>query len=321
MLGDRRWAIVVLFGLIPLSAWGQDKQTILNRVAQSRLKWSEIFAGQTVQSRQYVVRPGESTEKQVLFESTFHQLAPNVWRCDVIHGNEELSFVRDGGFAFDVRKKAGSPTYQFGRLGFDQHVHDAVAESMLVRNSLAMNPSHVFSEDLVDFLSIPTVSIQSVEKKTVLGRAAERVRWTMAPFGDQFPRAASGELVWLPEEGYLLERVVFRFDDTGATTSDADAADGAAMEFQFENDFDLQSDLIPIKTRWAEPAVEYVTELVSRAPLAHGRDFFRAEAFGLSTPTNPNLWRLLWLGFGLLFLLSAFYIWNRAGRPFFLKRT
>lgn len=217
--------------------------------------------------------------------------------------------MQDGRFAFEADKATGDASFEFGRLGFDPHVQNGITESMLARNNLLMTATHVFSLDLLRFLSIPTLTIESIEPtSSQTGRSAQLVKWNCKAHGTEFPRDAYGEIVWLPDDGFLIERSTFFIGSPTSKPKDGSSPRG----FSFETQFDIfAGKLLPTKAIWNEPNITYVTELVSRERSTHERKYFTAEAIGLSTPRDPRIWRFVWLGLGVGFLMMSLMVLKR----------
>jgi hypothetical protein len=60
--------------------------------------------------------------------------------------------------------------------------------------------------------------------------------------------------------------------------------------------------------------VTYIAELVEVAAANPDRSFYTAESFGLQTPRNPYVWRLLWIGAGAVFVVLAIVAFVRLRR-------
>lgn len=291
---------ILIFMVLPINVvFGNDRATLLRQLTKTRISSTQLFVGKKIHSKIQSERQNAQSTREEIVDSIFNQLAEDVWRCDAKTNGEKDVMVRNNAFIFCANLNTDKTAFEFGRLGFDSVAHKSVGESMLARNHLIYTPTHVFSVDLEEFLAIPTLKIENIQStSSKSGKSAEIVSWSMAPSGDDYPKPSFGEIVWLPENGYLIESCTFCFGIKGETNDPA--------KFSFATEFrDDDGMLLPTKTIRKEPGIIYYCELVSLGKCDSDLDFYTAESIGLKTPTNPATTRLIWISMGTIFVFLA----------------
>lgn len=294
------WCILYCLIFLPNALVGQDLDSILRDTRNNRIDSSELFLGLEIEAETYIFRQSEG--KGELFSNmSWSQSSKNVWRFDFRNPDEyAFVFVKNGAFSFEAFRENDNESFEFGTHGFGKRTLGEIVPSVLFRNPLLEIPTHVFEFDLVEFLELPSLEVESITSvKSKGGRNALRIKWSLAPFGEQFTKESFGEIVVLPEDGYLIEKTEFHF---GSRDDETSSPSGFLSETVFDT---IDGRFLPSVVIRIEPYVSYRSRLIHGRPESAESEFYTAESIGLKTPINPLFWKILWLMVVLLVLLGS----------------
>lgn len=250
-----------------------------------------IFAGKTVRGEQVsVLNDGEKVAST--FELTCDE--SKKWRyLQDIGGRKKVS-VTNRRFHFEAI--AEDEQYLFTASGFGNGDRSSIEEGIISNNVLLANSTCVFGIDLGLFLSLPNVSIDSIEDTQSDYGAAQNVKFTVEK-GGRIPASFFGELVWLPRAGYLIEKCDIQFGDRNEPIETV---------FKFECGFELiDGRLIPKTSSKVEPFRKEYCRITTIDPSGASEEDFTPESLGLKTPTKPFNWNLVWISIAGLATIAA----------------
>lgn len=297
------------FGVLKESVNAQDLDSFLRAASKTRIESSDIFNGMKIELKTTIhkVRTGRTEQ---LYETTFNQASHNVWRCDVIEPGEIANvYVKNGSFCFEAYRKKEVDNFEFGVLGFGVDANDQIASSVRFRVGLVDLPTHVFDFDLVDFLQLPEIQVESIRPvKSETGVAAVEIKWSLGKIGAEFSKESFGEIVVLTEDGFLIEKTLFQFGTRNIDT--------AGPRFLFKTKFKrVDGQLLPFVSTREEPFSTFVYTLTNHTKSVSDSTFYTAESLGLVTPWNPFIWKLIWIALGIVFcFIGAYIVYNKNSR-------
>lgn len=220
----------------------------------------------------------------------------NQWRVDLDfpdHGMKGV-FARTGSLAFSsVTNAEGS--HRYTNVGYDRATQKEIEEGFISNSTLA-GASRIMDLSLPEFLAesgLEFVAITPIE--STADSSAEKATWNWPSDGISPNRSV--ELIWLPENGYLLEGMIFRILRETENGLEPGSEFSSRVEFQRTED----GSLVPYKVTSIEPGLTEYFELKILGDAEQDPAFYRPEAVGLKSPPNPYRTGLLWLLVGVGF--------------------
>ena len=292
-------AFLILFAVPAiLFAEENDKTALVNALKSSRIEPMQLCIGLCVESETEVKSAsGESRSK---FRVVFNQLEHNIWRADLDLGTVNTLMMSDGKFIFSAQPSDDKP-YDYARLGFDSATHQKITKTLLVRAPYLPAATNVLDLDLLELFEKPTLELVSIEtSESPTARPAQTVNWAVTAGPDE-PGEFHGKITWLPNDGYLIERLEIAF----GTPHNTRANRKIVFEVEYREYFGR---LLPRVTKKIEPEIVETTKILSVSDANPDRTFYRAEAVGLQTPSKSISSWIKWTIGGIVFLLIAIFI-------------
>ncbi|MEQ1904791.1 MAG: hypothetical protein ABL888_11440 [Pirellulaceae bacterium] len=183
-----------------------DVQELLSRIKSKIDARRNLFVGLSATSKKTVSR-NEVLENVVT--CNFSQLQPKIWRSDLTAQVsdelvQQLVTARNHDYCFNASKE---PTgeYVFWLLGYDQEIQEKIQANLWNQFPFALEPGYVNTIPLELFLTAPGMTT------TWMSGLDDHLGKTVEGIAFRFPHSGgiiSGELHWLPEDGYLLRRIL-----------------------------------------------------------------------------------------------------------------
>ncbi len=294
-------ALILISFFIDSSLCTQNANDLLLRYSKSRVKPINLFSGRKVKGIETRI-VGRYTAKS---EFEFSVFSDRKWRFDrkVDSPSWQGVSARNGNFSFQAGKKSGDQ-FVFGHVGYSETERREVLAGLLFGIQLLEVPITINRDPIDEFLSIPSLSIDSVtETLSATGEVGEKVAWTITPSG-KYKVHLFGEFVWLPENGFLIEESSVTFGKRN---------DQKLAPIQFVVTYEETPDgLRPVKTQRTQNNLSVTCELLELTEVEQSDAYYWPESIGLETPKNPKRFRWIWWSLGVLFLTCGVVrLWPR----------
>lgn len=250
---------------------------------------------------------GNSKQRENEISATLSVYSSTRWRMDLNFKSSEATvvFCRSGMLTFSTQTKNDGQHY-YTDVGFDKGVQSEIQNRMIGYSTLD-GTSRIMLSPLAEFLSMPGLNFESImPTSSHSGRKAEKVIWNFPADGDTPSR--SGELIWFPDDGYLIESMRFQFNPQSTDDGQEPTVYSSKVEF----DLTPEGSVMPVKLVKSSPGMTEYYELKIIGSAETDSGFYTPEALGLVSPYNPYWGVWFWWSAGILFCLlgGSVLVWK-----------
>jgi hypothetical protein len=286
-----------------------DLQELVSRIKSKTEARSNLFVGLSAKSNKTVSRNG-LLEKTV--EYSFSQLQIKTWRSELQakvseEFDQRIISARNEDFCFNASKEP-SGDYVFWLLGYDQEIQEKIESNLWNQFPFALVPGYVNTVPLELFLTAPRLTATWITGlDDHLGKPVEGISFRF-PYGGGI---ISGELHWLPEDGYLLRRILANNE---ITTPEGEVEVHRSVDKTISYNI-VSGRVLPWSITAAFNNGRTVTHQISSVSDAVADPkYYTPESIGLATPKRPTEKWFVWACVAVSCLVGSivFYVWGGA---------
>ena len=284
-----------------------DVLDLVSRIKACHESRSDLFVGLSAKSNKTVSRNG-LLEKTVEFN--FNQLQPNVWRSDLsakvsAEISQKIISVRNKDFCFNASKEP-SGEHVYWLLGYDPEVREKIEANLWNQFPFALVPSYVNTVPLELFLTAPRLTATWITGlDDHLGKPVEGISFRFPYSGG----VISGELHWLPDNGYLLRRILANNE---ITSPEGEVEVHRTVDKSIS--YNIVSDrLLPWSITTTFTNGRTVThQIMSVGEAVADPKYYTPESIGLDTPKRPTEKWFVWACVAASCLIGSivFFVWG-----------